>query len=122
MYPYNANLGGNSRALRRNMTDEEKKLWYSLLKKLPFAAKRQKIIGNYIVDFYIPQVKTVIEVDGIHHESRENRALDIDRDEYLQSLGIRVLRYPNDAINNRFNEIANDILEKLGVCVSDLKL
>ena len=103
------------------MTDEEKKLWYSLLKRLPFAAKRQKILGNYIVDFYIPQTKTVIEVDGIQHEAREDSALDIKRDEYLRSLGIRVLRYPNEAVNSRFNDVANDILEKLGVRASDLK-
>ena len=121
MYPYNSKLGENARALRRDMTDEEKKLWYSLLKRLPFAAKRQKILGNYIVDFYIPQTKTVIEVDGIQHEAREDRVLDIKRDEYLRSLGIRVLRYPNEAVNNRFNDVANDILEKLGVRASDLK-
>ena len=103
------------------MTDEENKLWYSLLKKLPFPAKRQKIIGEYIVDFYIPYKKIIIELDGIQHNTREALEKDSIRDAYLASLGVRVLRYPNELVNNDFETVANDVLEKLGLGVSDLK-
>ena len=67
MYPYNKKLVANAQTLRKNMTSEERHLWYDFLKKLPMPIKRQKNIENYIVDFYIPQVKTVIEIDGIQH-------------------------------------------------------
>lgn len=65
MLPYNKKLFGNARELRSNMTPEEKHLWYDFLKKLPVPVKRQYNIKNYIVDFYIPRFKTVIEVDGL---------------------------------------------------------
>lgn len=67
MYPYNKKLVSNAQTLRKNLTSEERHLWYDFLKKLPMPVKRQKNIENYIVDFYIPQVKTVIEIDGIQH-------------------------------------------------------
>lgn len=67
MYPYNKKLVANAQTLRKNLTLEERHLWYDFLKKLPMPVKRQKNIENYIVDFYIPQVKTVIEIDGIQH-------------------------------------------------------
>ena len=57
MLPYNKKLIGNAQALRKNMTPQEKDLWYNYLKKLPFPVKRQKSIDNYIVDFYIPSAK-----------------------------------------------------------------
>ena len=67
MYPYNKKIVSNAQTLRKNLTSEERHLWYDFLKKLPMPVKRQKNIENYIVDFYIPQVKTVIEIDGIQH-------------------------------------------------------
>lgn len=67
MIPYNKNLVKNAQELRKNMTPEEKHLWYDFLKKLPFNVRRQHNIENYIVDFYIAEKKAVIEVDGIQH-------------------------------------------------------
>jgi very-short-patch-repair endonuclease len=64
---YNKNLISNSKILRKNMTKEERKLWYQFLKKLPLTVHRQKIINNYIVDFYCAQAKIVIELDGSQH-------------------------------------------------------
>ena len=63
----NSKLTGYSQNLRKNMTKEEKHLWYDFLKKQPFTVHRQKVIGKYIVDFYIASYKTVIEVDGSQH-------------------------------------------------------
>ena len=61
---YNKKLTENAKALRKNMTKEERHLWYDFLKNLPIMIHRQKVIGNYIVDFYIAEAKLVIELDG----------------------------------------------------------
>jgi very-short-patch-repair endonuclease len=83
-----------SRNLRRSMTDAEKLLWSKIrgkqLNGLQFY--RQKIIGNYIVDFYCPKIRLVVEIDGGQHYSAEGIAKDSLRDEYLTRAGIRVLR------------------------------
>ena len=65
---YNRRLTANSQNSRKNMTPEEKHLWYDFLKKLPITVNRQKSIGNYIVDFYISSADLVIEIDGAQHE------------------------------------------------------
>ena len=121
MLPYNKSLSGNARALRRNMTPEEKRLWYDLLKLLPFAVKRQKNIYSYIVDFYVPEAKLVIEVDGRQHLTEENRSADEERDSKLGKLGITVKRYTNESINKQFTRVAEDILNTLGLDWSHLK-
>ena len=120
MLPYNRSLTDNARELRKNMTPEEKHLWYDLLKRLPLNVHRQHNLLNYIVDFYIAEKKIVIEVDGRQHSSKENQIDDAKRDDALAALGIKVLRYPNDRIRDNFNVVANDILEKLGLTFSDL--
>ena len=121
MLPYNKKLSSNAQTLRKNMTPEEKHLWYDFLKRLPMVVKRQHVIENYIVDFYIAQKKTVIEVDGRQHLLTEHRAADAQRDADLQNWGICVLRYSNDAIRNQFRVVAADILAHLGLEFSDLK-
>ncbi|MBQ7172907.1 MAG: DUF559 domain-containing protein [Clostridia bacterium] len=95
------------------MTDEEKHLWYDFLKKLPVSVYRQKVIGNYIVDFCIPKHKVVIELDGSQHGRRENKAADEQRDFYLSSFGFTVLRYTNEEIRKQFDSVCGDILLKL---------
>ena len=64
---YNEKLVGNSRKLRKAMTKEERHLWYDCLKQLPVTVHRQKVLGQYIVDFYIASRKIVIELDGSQH-------------------------------------------------------
>ena len=121
MLPYNKSLTQNARELRKNMTTEEKHLWYDFLKKLPFNVHRQHNIENYIVDFYIAEKKIVIEVDGVQHLSNRNQQLDAQRDSNLSNWGIKVLRYPNDRIRDSFTEVAEDILNNLGLTFADLK-
>ena len=121
MIPYNKNLVNNAKALRKNMTPEEKHLWYDFLKKLPFNVRRQHNIENYIVDFYIAKKKIVIEVDGRQHTSSEHIASDKTRDEKLAEWGISVLRYSNEDINKNFNAVAEDIMAKMGIKPEDLK-
>ena len=121
MYSYNKKLVTNAQELRRNMTAEERHLWYDFLKRLPVPVKRQKNIGNYILDFYIPSAKLASEIDGRQHKLAENREDDRIRDEFLNSLGIMVVRYTNDDIRNRFQAVAKDILNRLGLGYEDLK-
>ena len=121
MIPYNKKLVSNARELRKNMTPEEKHLWYDLLKRLPLNVRRQHNIENYIVDFYIADKKIVIEVDGSQHESPEHKEADKKRDEDLAKWGITVLRYSNDSIRKNFRAVAEDILKKLGLRFEDLK-
>ena len=64
IYKYNKNLVSNAKKLRKNMTPEEKHLWYDFLKRLPITVNRQKNIGNFIVDFFIAEKRIVIEIDG----------------------------------------------------------
>ena len=98
MYHYKDKLTNNAQTLRKNMTKEEKRLWYDFLKKLPLSVHRQKTIESYIVDFYISSHKIVIELDGSQHGEPENREADIIRDKALGELGMRVLRYTNGQI------------------------
>ena len=121
MIPYNKKFVSLARTLRKNMTPEEKHLWYDFLKRLPFNVRRQHNIENYIVDFYIAEKKLVIEVDGRQHSLPEHKEADEQRDAVLASWGIIVLRYSNDSIRNNFNAVAEDILKNLGLDYIDLK-
>ena len=121
MIPYNKKLVSNAKTLRKNMTPEDKHLWYDLLRRLPFNVRRQHNIENYIVDFYIAEKKTVIEVDGRQHLMQEHKKADKQRDLDLNSWNITVLRYSNDSIRNEFNSVSEDILKKLDLTISDLK-
>ena len=112
-YDYNKKYVPLAQHLRKNMTSEERRLWYQCLSLLPVPAHRQKNIGNYIVDFYIPQNKLVIEADGSQHETLKGKTDDRERDEYLRSLGITVVRYTNTDINQHFGWVARDILRHL---------
>ena len=121
MKAYNKDLVRNSQALRKNMTPEEKHLWYDFLKRLPMKAHRQYNIGNYIVDFYIPQKQLVIEVDGIQHLMEEHQEKDQTRDEFLEGQGLRVLRIPNESIRKSFTDVCQIILNHVEVKFEDLK-
>jgi len=111
IYKYNKKLVSNAQELRKNMTLEEKHLWYDFLKKLPVTVNRQKNIGNYIVDFFISSKRIVIEIDGKQHKKPENKQADEKRDEELELLGIKVLRYKNTDINQNFDGVCRDILK-----------
>ncbi len=113
MLPYNKKLTPAAQQLRKNMTPEEKHLWYDFLKKISFNVKRQAHIENYIVDFYIPAAKLVIELDGIQHNMTENRAADQKRDMALRQWGILVLRYSNNDIHSHFEAVCSDITKHL---------
>ena len=121
MKAYNKDLVKNAQTLRKNMTPEEKHLWYDFLKRLPVQAHRQHNIGNYIVDFYIPKKQLVIEIDGIQHLTSENKEKDHARDKFLEEQGLRVLRLSNESIRNNFTAVCQVILSHINLKFGDLK-
>ncbi|RJR18845.1 MAG: endonuclease domain-containing protein [Nitrospiraceae bacterium] len=114
MLLYNNKLKPFSRSLRSNMTDAEKLLWSKIrrkqLKGLQFY--RQKIIGNYIADFYCPKLKLVIEVDGGQHYSSEGRENDRVRDNYMTGAGITVIRFSDKDVLTNLEGILEEIWKR----------
>ena len=93
---HNKKLVPLAKNLRKDMTKEERWLWYDFLRRYPVKILRQKVIGDYIADFYCPEAKLVIEVDGIHHNmDPESMLHDADRTIYFQQYGIAVCRVSN---------------------------
>ena len=109
----NRKLSPNARKLRREMTKEERHLWYDFLKLLPLTVHRQKVLGHYIVDFYIASAKIVVELDGSQHYEDIGQLKDTQRDAYLEGIGCKVLRYSNGDINQRFQSVCEDIYRYL---------
>ena len=115
MLQYNKNLKEYSRKLRKNMTDVENLLWWKIRNKQLKGHQfyRQKIIGNYIVDFYCPKAKIVIELDGGQHYTEEGKLKDAQRDKYLRDLGLEVLRFcDRDILDN-----LSGVVEKIFDCL-----
>ena len=99
----------NSQQLRRNMTKEERHLWYDFLKNYPVQIKRQSPIGNYIVDFYCHKAKLVIELDGSQHCEPEKLEYDRIRTAFLESRGLWVLRVSNLDVMREFRSVCEMI-------------
>ena len=111
----NPKLRKNAQKLRREMTKEERHLWYDFLKQLPVTVNRQKVIDHFIVDFYCASAKLVIELDGSQHYEDEGTASDRERDYALNQLGLSVVRYSNDDINRNFDGVCTDLLKRLAL-------
>ena len=115
MEPYNKELKLRSCELRSSMTDAEIKLWSKLRRKqlhgLQFC--RQKPIGNFIVDFYCPKARLVIEVDGGQHYQEKGMARDAARDGYLSGLGLEVIRFSNRDVLYNLDGVVAVIVERL---------
>ena len=107
MVHYQPRLKSFSRQLRKKQTREESMLWYNLRRKqiLGIQFFRQRPIGHYIVDFYAPSVRLVIEVDGIQHYDLDNQRYDAERDKYLKHLGLRVLRFNNLEVSRALDSV-----------------
>lgn len=98
--PYRSDLKELARKLRNNATKAERVLWHSLSGKQCFGYDfhRQKPLGNYIVDFFCQELMLVIEVDGVSHNQRSVQVKDRRKEEFLESLGITVIRFKDDEI------------------------
>lgn len=111
--PKNTGINQLAKELRKNMTKEERHLWYDFLHSYTPSFRRQFIVANYIVDFYCPSLKLAVELDGSQHYAHENIIKDTRRTDFLEACGIQVLRYTNLDIQQRFLEVCEDIDEKV---------
>ena len=105
----NSKLKNFARSLRSNMTEEERRLWYTFLSGYPVRFMRQKIIGGYIVDFYCSKAKLVIEIDGSQHYDDSGMLYDGTRTDFLQKQGLKVIRFTNIDINTNFKGVCEYI-------------
>ena len=105
----NHKLIDNARLLRREMTKEERHLWYDYLRQYPVKFRRQAVLGKYIVDFYSAKAKLVIELDGSQHYEPQNQYADRLRTEYLEKFGVMVVRIPNTDVMRNFRGVCEYI-------------
>ncbi|MBI3599936.1 MAG: DUF559 domain-containing protein [Nitrospinae bacterium] len=112
---YNIKLKKYSQELRKQMTDAERLLWSKIrgkqLKGLQFY--RQRIIGNYIVDFYCPKATVTVELDGGQHYTDEGMIKDKNRDEYMTAQGLKVLRFSDREVFENINGVIQRIYYNL---------
>ena len=95
----------NAKSLRRNMTPEEKHLWYDFLRHHSIKIYRQRIIDGFIVDFCCHSAKLVIEIDGSQHYTPEGKSYDNSRSGVLRERGLHILRFTNGDVNNNFDGV-----------------
>lgn len=95
------------------MTDAEYKLWEDCLKHMPVRFRRQRPFGPYILDFYCPKAKLVIEIDGISHSLNEIAENDIKRSEYIQNNGLKVIRFQNQEVQENLEGVDKVIREQI---------
>ena len=113
---FNQKYHKNSRRkLRSQMTKAEIILWYKIKQnQLGCKFRRQHGIGKYIVDFYCPELKLIIEIDGDVHFYEENMAADREREEYFKNLGLKVVRYTNLDIFQNIDSVLADLKKIIG--------
>jgi len=121
MEGYDKNLTPRAQELRRNATRQENRLWYEFLRRNPVHFYRQRIIGEYIADFYCPAAKLVIEVDGGYHNTPAQVAYDAERTEYLNARGLFVLRFRNEEVDGRLKNVCQIIDETVKERMQKLK-
>ena len=105
----NSDLVPMARKLRREMTKEERHLWYDFLRQYPIRFYRQKVLGKYIADFYCAAAKLVIELDGSQHFEEKGQKKDAERSAFLNRYDLEVLRIPNNEVMNHFESVCSYI-------------
>ncbi len=106
---HNPKLTDYAKSLRKSMTCEECKLWYDFLKDYPVRFLRQKVVDNYIDDFYCNKARLVIELDGSQHYEEKRILYDRIRTERIESRNIEVVRIPNWDVNSNFDDLCEMI-------------
>ena len=108
--PRNKKLRPNATKLRKNMTPQERHLWYDFLRHSPVQWSRQRIIGDFVVDFFCLKAKLVLEVDGGQHYGVDGLCQsDRARTSYLENLGLKVLRFTNREVEENFSGVCEQI-------------
>ena len=106
---HNPELTNNAKNLLKTMTKEERHLWYDFLRSYPIRFLRQKVIGDYIVDFYCHEARLIIELDGSQHYEEKGMLKDKIRTEKIESRNLIVIRIPNNQINKNFEGVCEYI-------------
>jgi very-short-patch-repair endonuclease len=107
--PYDPKLLAKAKEMRKNMTPAERKLW-GFLRTFPLKMWRQKPISHFIVDFYCPKLKLVIEIDGDSHFTEEGKAYDQERTQILEGYDLKVVRFTNDQVLHEFEVVCEEIM------------
>ena len=108
-YKHNKQLVPVAKQLRKEMTKEERHLWYDFLRSYPVRFLRQKILGKYIADFYCAEAQLVIELDGSQHYEHASIEKDEVRTAFLETYGLTVIRIPNNEVNGNFRGVCEYI-------------
>ena len=106
---HNRQLVPLARQLRKEMTKEERHLWYDFLRTHPMRFARQKVLGKYIADFYSAEAKLIIELDGSQHYANGTVEKDTERTAFLEAYGLRVIRIPNNEVRRNFRGVCEYI-------------
>ena len=106
---HNKTIVPTAKMLRKNMTREEKHLWYDFLRTYAVRFSRQKVLGKYIADFYCAEAKLVIELDGSQHFTEDGKQYDAERTRFLEGYGLKVVRIPNGEVGRNFRGVCEYI-------------
>ena len=106
---HNKQLVPFAKQLRKEMTKEERHLWYDFLRTHPVRFSRQKVLGKYIADFYSAEAKLVIELDGSQHYEDSNVVKDAERTAFLEGYGLTIIRIPNNEVSRNFRGVCEYI-------------
>ena len=106
---HNKQLVPFAKQLRKEMTKEERHLWYDFLRTYPIHFSRQKILGKYIADFYSAEAKLIVELDGSQHYDEGNAEKDTQRTAFLEGYGLTVIRIPNNEVSKNFRGVCEYI-------------
>ena len=118
---HNKQLVPLAKQLRKEMTKEERHLWYDFLRTYSVRFSRQKVLGNYIADFYSAEARLVIELDGSQHYEDGNTQKDAERTAFLENYGLTVIRIPNNKVTKNFQYVCEYIDTAVRQSLSQLR-
>ena len=118
---HNKQLVPFAKQLRKEMTKEERHLWYDFLRTHPVRFSRQKVLGKYIADFYSAEAKLVIELDGSQHYEDGNIEKDAERTTFLEGYGLTTIRIPNNEVMRNFRGVCEYIDTAVKQSLSQLR-
>ena len=118
---HNKQLVPLAKQLRKEMTREERHLWYDFLRSYPVRFSRQKILGKYIADFYSAEAKLIIELDGSQHYENDEMKKDTERTSFLEGYGLTVIRIPNNEVSKNFDGVCEYIDAAVKQSLSQLR-
>lgn len=110
-----------ARRLRREMTPQEKTLWYQFLRSYPVKIYKQRIIESFVVDFYCAEARLVIELDGSQHYTEQGKAYDEERSSIMEGYGVEVLRFTNLEVDREFDEVCERIDARIKQRTAELR-